>query len=204
MCVLGSGQTQCSLQGDLARSAAQKVGTAYDVRDVLGSIVDDDRQLICKQTVAPTDHEVTRIAGKVRGLHSLQPVREFDRAGRYAKADGEGPVGGPYTVATPTGVVELVGSLTVRRLHGLQLCPAARARESETCGEEFVERRSIRSCALTLFRDRPVPFEAESSERCDDVVGAAGHFTRRIEIFDSQQPLAAGAASIEITGSRCD
>src|SRR5688572_25683348 len=49
-----------------------------------------------------------------------------------------------------------------------------------------------------------IPMEAECGERCDDLIGAAGHFAWRIEIFDSQQPLAAGAPCVEIAGSRRD
>src|SRR5512138_2836860 len=109
MCVLGSGETQCGLQGDLARSAAQKVGSANYMRDALGSIVDDDRQLICEQTVAPSDDEVTRIKGKVRGLGSLQPLLERNRAGCYQEADCRRAAGGPHSVAAPTKVEQLIG-----------------------------------------------------------------------------------------------
>ncbi len=112
---IGSGQTQCSLQGDLARSAAEEVGTAHDVRDALSRIVDDDRQLICEQAVAAADDEVTRIAGKIRCLQSLQLVVECDRAGRDPEADRERPVRRPHSVATPTGVVQLVGLSRGRR-----------------------------------------------------------------------------------------
>ncbi len=204
MCVLGSGQTQCGLQGHLTRSAAQKIGTAYDVRDVLGSIVDDDRQLIRKQTVTPTDHEVTRIAGKIRGLQSLQLVGECDRSGRDPEPDGGRSVRCPHSVATPTGVVQLVRLVVVRRLRSLQLGPAARAGERMTGGDEPVQGNLIRCVTLALFDDGPGPLKAERRKRCDDLLGAAGYFARRIEIFDSQQPVAADVTRIEITGSRCD
>jgi hypothetical protein len=71
MCVLGSGQTQCGLQGNLARRAGQEVGAAHDMRDVLSGVVDDDCQLISEQTVAPADHEV---AGRARQLRSLRTL----------------------------------------------------------------------------------------------------------------------------------
>src|SRR6185436_19033178 len=204
MCVHGSGQTQCGLQGYLARSAAQEVGTAYYVRDILGSIVDDDRQLICKQTVAPTDHEVTRIAGKIRGLQSLQLVCECDRAGRDPEPDGGRSVRCPHTVATPTRVVQLVRLVVAGRLRGLQLGPAAGTGERVTGGDEPVESSLISCVTLALFDDGPGPLKAERRKRCDDLLGAAGHFARRIEIFDSQQPVAADVTCIEITGSRCN
>jgi hypothetical protein len=204
MCVLGSGQTQCGLQGYLARSAAQKVGTAYDVRDVLGSIVDDDRQLICKQTVAPADDEVTRIEGKLRGLQSLQAVLELDRAGRDSEADRGRSIRRPHSVATPTGVVQLVGLIAAVGLRGLQLGPAARAGEREIGGKQPVERGPIRSVTLALSDYGSGPLKAERRKRRDDLLGAAGHFTRWIEILDSQQPVAADMACIEIAGSRCD
>jgi len=203
MCVLGSGQTQCSLQGDLARSAAQKVGATYDMRDFLGGIVDDDRQLICKQTVAPADDEVTRIKGKLRGLQSLQPVHERNRAGCYQKTDRRRTVRSPHAVATPTKVEQLVGRVAAGRLRCLQLSSTARAGESAASAEQLVERRSLECVTLALSADRPGPLEAERRECRDDLVGAAGHFARGIEIFDSQQPVAADAARLEITCSRC-
>jgi len=58
--------------------------------------------------------------------------------------------------------------------------------------------------ALALLRYGLIPLEPESSERGDDLIGAAGYFARGIEIFDSQQPLAASVARIEIAGSRGD
>jgi hypothetical protein len=174
------------------------------VRDVLGSIVDDDRQLISEETVTAADDEVTRIAGKVRGPQSLQPVLERDDPGCDSESDRERPVGCPHSVATPTGVVQLVGQVAPRRLRGLKLGPAARAVKGETCREELIERGLIGSVTLALSDYGPGPLEAECGERRDDLVGAAWNFARRIEIFDSQQPVAAGVPRVEITGSRCD
>ena len=96
------------LQGDLARSAAEKVGAAHDVSDVLGRIVDDDCQLICEQAVTAADDEVAGVACQLSGLQSLQPVVESDRAGRDPEPDRERAVRRPHSVATPTGVVQLV------------------------------------------------------------------------------------------------
>ena len=59
-----AGQAQAPLQQDLARGAAQQVGAAHDVGDALGGIVDHDRQLICEQTVATAQDEVTDRRGK--------------------------------------------------------------------------------------------------------------------------------------------
>src|SRR5687767_7800432 len=121
MCVHGSGQAQCTLQGNLARRAAEKVGAAHDVCDTLVSIVDYHRELICEQSITAADDEVTRIAGKVRCLRSLQEVGESDGAGPDPEADRERTVRRPHTVETPTGVVQLVRRIASRRLRGLKL-----------------------------------------------------------------------------------
>jgi hypothetical protein len=81
-------------------------------------------------------------------------------------------------------------------LRSLQLGPTARAGKGATSGEELVERRLIVSVTFALLDDGPGPLEAERCEGRDDLLGAAGYFARRIEIFDSQQPLAADAARV--------
>jgi hypothetical protein len=86
----------------------------------------------------------------------------------------------------------------------LQLGPAARAGERQSGGEQTIERRLIESVALALPGYGLIPLEAERAEGLDDLLCAAGDFARRIEIFDSEQPLAAGATRIEIAGGRCD
>jgi len=85
----------------------------------------------------------------------------------------------------------------------LQLGSTARAGEGAASREQLVERSLIESESLTLFADGTSPLEAERFECGDDLLGAAGDFARRIEIFDSQQPVAADAARLEITCSRC-
>ena len=71
-----------------------------------------------------------------------------------------------------------------------------------TGSEQLVECRLIESVTLALFDDGASPLEAERCECRYDLIGATGDFARRIEIFDSQQPLAVDAARVEITGSR--
>jgi hypothetical protein len=89
-------------------------------------------------------------------------------------------------------------------LRSLQLGPAARAGKRQACGEQPIERCLIGSVTLALSDYGLIPLKTECGERRDDLVGAAGHLARWIEIFDSQQPFAAGATRIEIAGGRCD
>jgi hypothetical protein len=55
-----------------------------------------------------------------------------------------------------------------------------------------------------LAQDGLSPLEAERVQRRENVIGAARRFSGRIEIFDADQPLAAGVARAEVAADRGD
>ena len=59
MCVLRRRIAERFLQGDLARRGAQQVSPAYDLRNSLLGIIDNDGQLIGELAVRSFDDEVS-------------------------------------------------------------------------------------------------------------------------------------------------
>src|SRR6185503_17727283 len=104
MCVLRSGQTQCTLQDLLARGAAEEVGAAHDVSDALSRIVDHDRQLICEQRISATDDEIACFCRDIADLRALQKILERSQPRRDTQAKSRRTVRCAHTVATPTGI----------------------------------------------------------------------------------------------------
>ena len=107
-------------------SAAEQVGAAHDVRDALSGVVDDDRQLIGKQAVATADDEVTDVSRDRSAV--CDPCSRSSNAivpDGDPEADRERPVRRSHAVATPTGIVQLVGLRRGR--------PAARPEAPSDC-----------------------------------------------------------------------
>ena len=59
--------------------------------------------------------------------------------------------------------------------------------------------RLMRFTTLALERDRPVPFESEALQGEQDLLRRPGLLSRRIDILDPEQPMAASRASLEVT-----
>ena len=55
-----NGEFERFLQLDLPGGARQEIGTPDDIINSLVSIVDDDRELVCKDAVAPPEHRVAQ------------------------------------------------------------------------------------------------------------------------------------------------
>ena len=74
--IIGGGKAELPLQIDLARRRIQQVYAADDLRNFLVGIVDDDREVVCNQAVAPPDNKVPGQRFKVLLLGSLQQIVE--------------------------------------------------------------------------------------------------------------------------------
>ena len=57
---------------------------------------------------------------------------------------------------------------------------------------------------LALDDDLAVPLEAETGQRADDDIGSAGDAALRIDVLDTQQPLPAVGARVEIAADGGD
>ena len=58
----------------------------------------------------------------------------------------------------------------------------------------------VRLCICALKYDVAIPLEAESLQSLDDLVGGARLFARRVDIFDTKQPMAVIDTCLEIAG----
>ena len=78
MQVRGRRQAEQTLQVDLARGVVGEVFAAHHVRDALGRIVDDHRELVRPQAVRAAQHEVADRAAEVLPLRAESPVGPVD------------------------------------------------------------------------------------------------------------------------------
>ena len=99
MQVSRSGKSEQALQQDLARRRLQQVGAPHDVGHMLLRIVDDDRELVGVQRVAPLEDEIADVARDVLRDAALHAILEDDRFGCDAQALGGGHVGRDRGVA---------------------------------------------------------------------------------------------------------
>jgi hypothetical protein len=56
--------------------------------------------------------------------------------------------------------------------------------------------------ALTLIYDITVPVQAETFERAQDAISAAGYDARCVQVLDADEPAAAMVTCIEIASDR--
>src|ERR1700688_4601658 len=76
MGIVGSRESQQSLQMDLPRRVVQKVGAPYHVRHTLGCIVDHDGQYVCEQPIAALDQHIADGGRYILAERSLNAIRE--------------------------------------------------------------------------------------------------------------------------------
>jgi len=68
----------------------------------------------------------------------------------------------------------------------------------------------LRQCAgvlrgtIALPQDGPIPVQAEEVQRAQDVVGRARADTRRVEVFDPDQPFTPVRARVEVAADGSD
>jgi len=60
----------------------------------------------------------------------------------------------------------------------------------------------VKVMAVTLVDHRDVPVQAEGVQRMQDVIGGAGLFPRRVQVFNADKPAAPAGTNINITGQR--
>src|SRR6185369_1452080 len=77
------------------------------------------------------------------------------------------------------------------------LLARAAAAVDEPEASQPLERRLVTLAVAVLPRDLAIPMKAQRLERSHDILGGAGHCARRVDVLDSQQPLAALRARVE-------
>ncbi|MCY1381707.1 hypothetical protein D9M69_696460 [compost metagenome] len=81
-------EAQQFLEVELARGRVQQVGAAHHLVDALPGVVQDHRQLIGVEAVAPANDEVAHFAAQVLAVLALHAVDEVVFQLRHANADG--------------------------------------------------------------------------------------------------------------------
>ncbi len=170
----------------------QQIDASHDGRDALLGVVDNYGQMVSGQAVAAHDDVVPERGREVRLDVALQTVVELQSAGVDAHAD-RGVYGRKVAVTT--------GARVSRRFSVVgraNLAARAAATESLTSGEQPSRCGVVRCAPGALIENGPIPFELESFERPQDLVGRSGHLTWRIDVLDSHEPLAAGLTRVQI------
>jgi hypothetical protein len=79
----------------------------------------------------------------------------------------------------------------------VNLAAAAGTRVREIAGAQAVESRRVRLRAAALAHGFAVPCEAEGIQRAQDRVRRARDLAGAVDVFDPEEPLAAGGASVQ-------
>lgn len=177
------------VQVDLAGSGIEQIVAADDVRDLLGGVVDDHRQLIGENAVGAQDNEVAAGCGELVVKRTQQAVLEVDReVFGDAEAPGPGGFAGRQAVAAGPGIK----TSDARAGTGVDVIGEA--------GESFL----VEPGTGALIDYLAVPFEGMGFEGTQDRVGGAGDGPRRVDILDPYEPLAAGGFGVEVAGHSRD
>src|SRR5439155_6275127 len=182
-------QPELALQPNLAGRRREQISAAHDMRDRLRGVVDDDRELIGKDSVGALDDEITDVAVQALLLPTLQAVMKTDRLAGNQEPSRAAFAARRDTAAAGAGIPAF--SAGAER-HGFELPARAGASEDPAARGQAVERYLIQRGALALPKDLPVPLETVRSQRREHPIGDAVAAARRVDIFDPQQPLAAG------------
>ena len=193
--VLRGLQAEYPLEVQVHCGRLDEVAAANDGRDTLCRVVGHDGQVIRRQIIAAPDHIVPRRRRKISHDLALQPIDESFEA-RFHENTKRGRLLVNGACATSARIRPTLGSGFSER--------ASRATAAEG---EAVQQQSLRGCrillvALALVEHRSVPVQIESLEGAENVVAGARHRSRRIYVFDADEPLPACLSGMQIARDR--
>ena len=161
-------------------------------------IVENGCQLVCSNAVRATYDEIANVPIQTLRIYPLhlivhgsdpavdnEPYRPGLTAIRQATSAGPG-VYGPFD--------------TVRTI--LRFSPRTTAVECVAVSLQPADRAPVGFAATALAQDRTIPDEPEMDERIENGALCAGLYTRGVEIVDSQIPLRALRAGLQIATER--
>ena len=197
MQVLGHGQAERAVQQDLARGVVGQVLAAHHVRDALGMVVHDHRQLVGEMAIGALQHEVAHLGRHVLLLRpepAVAPGHQCPGIG-HAKALGQ-----RHTTLEPVAAGAGIHPLAVPRRQAAQarqrflhLLARAAAGVGVRGGGELVECARVVAQALGLVLRRFVGHESTCLQLLQDHPIGAGRTACRVEVFDAHQPAPATA-----------
>ena len=156
----------------------QKIDSADDFSDPLVVVIDDDRQMVCDQTISPQDHEIAGLRFKVLAMSSLKHIDEFDCITICPHPDGEVPA----LKSVPTGPrVDCPerpspGLSQVPTRTGAGICAPGLAK--------LCDDLKVPCLIIVLVTHRPVPLEAVALQSCQNLIDGTSLLPGRINIFD--------------------
>jgi hypothetical protein len=155
-------------------------------------VIDDDREHIRVNAVAPLEQNVAAGCGDVLAKVSLNTIDEVDLPRFHAQAAARRNARQSRPLAAGAWIALFLG----------EILATATALEQQPVLLQPLECRGV--CVLTraLADDGAVPFESEGLERREDGVSGARDLARPIKVLDAQQPAAAVGACIEVAGDR--
>ena len=182
MAVTGRGHAEPIHEFALHRGLGEQILAAQHVSNGLKVIVHHNRQRIGKQAVFATQHHIPPgVAPLLRPQDQI--VRVYAVVQR--KAQGDALIGAGPTAAA---------AAARRTEHG------AGAGAGEQAPARFKRAKTVAVGGQTcrLIEDAVVPGQTVMFQAAQDRVRGAGHFAGRIEVFDTQQPLAPVMAGIQV------
>ena len=153
-------QPELALQPDLARRRCKQISAAHYMRDLLGSVVDDDRELIGEDSVGALDDEIADVAIQALLLPTLQAVVKTNRLAANHESPRAALAARRDTVAAGAGIPALAAGA---ERCGFELPARAGAGENPAAGVELPEKKAVRekhvltpeqiSQLLSVFRE---------------------------------------------------
>src|SRR3954468_6668593 len=182
------------LQMKLAAGRVEQIGATHHVGDALLGVVHHDGELIGDLAVRAIQNEVADFSRQILLARPLDAVHERYRVPTHVETQGARGLAGRQAVPAGSGIdLRAVHSEAERRIGDL----TTRATAPIRAALQLLERRLVARAAQTLIEDRSVPGEPEALEGAQNIVGNAWLRARRVEVFDAQEPAAAGRARIE-------
>ena len=155
----------------------------HDVGHALRRVVDHDRQLVGPRPVRPSQHEVPRDRSDVLDNLALEAIVERDD-GAVGDPEADRGIGAPGTG----------DAATVHAARGRQDAAAAVACEGEAGVQQAIQGSLVVGAPGGLPEDAAVRMQPERVECRELSPRRPGHFARRIQVLDPDQPFATGVA----------
>src|SRR5439155_3464928 len=163
-------QPELALQPDLARRRCKQISAAHYMRDLLGSVVDDDRELIGEDAVGALDDEIADVAIQALLLPTLQAVVKTHRLASNQESPRATLATRRDTIAAGAGIPAFAAGAERR---GFEFPACAGAGKEPAACSQAVERRLIQRSALVLAYDLTVPLETVRCQRRQHSIGDA-------------------------------
>jgi len=148
--------------------------------------------LVGPEAVGAFQGKVAGGVGEVFNLIAEAPVVPVDFTVGDPEAAAAGWAAGSEAVAAGAGIEVASPEFTAGAAAGVDLIA------------ELGKRGGVGFVALALVEDGAVPNEAIGLKGAEDAIGGAGDGAWRVKVLNADEPLAAGAAGVEIAGGGGD